>query len=74
MNYKIRESLGQEYYFVIEGSVPFGLVRLYDFVGESFCWGSFITTENAPFYVAIEAVCCVYEFAFYGLGFFAKPL
>ncbi len=29
--------------------------------------GSFITIENAPFYAAIESVCYVYEFAFYGL-------
>ena len=39
------------------------------FLEDSFCWGSFITIENAPFYAAIESVCCVYEFAFYGLGF-----
>lgn len=69
VDYKKRESLGKEYYFVIEECVPLGLVRLYDFLEDSFCWGSFITIENAPFYAAIESVCCVYEFAFYGLGF-----
>ncbi|EGO9817895.1 N-acetyltransferase, partial [Campylobacter coli] len=46
-----------------------GVVRLYDFCKNSFCWGSFIIKKNTPYYVAIEAVLQVYEFGFYKLGF-----
>lgn len=69
--YKEREKLRQEFYFVIKAKdeTKLGLVRLYDFKGDSFCWGSFIIVDEAPFYVAIETVLAVYDFAFYELNF-----
>ncbi|WP_086296451.1 GNAT family N-acetyltransferase [Campylobacter devanensis] len=69
--YKKREFKGSEYYFVIESknNESLGLVRLYDFRGDSFCWGSWIIKDNAPSCCAIESVLCVYDFAFYELGF-----
>ena len=36
---------------------------------QEFCWGSFIIVDEAPFYVAIETVLAVYDFAFYELNF-----
>ena len=42
------------------------------FLGDSFCWwwgGGIITIDNTPFCAKIESICCVYEFAPYGLGF-----
>lgn len=69
--YKKREFKGSEYYFVIESknNESLGLVRLYDFRDDSFCWGSWIIKDGAPPNCAIESVLCVYDFAFYKLGF-----
>lgn len=69
--YKERERAGQEFYFIIEslGGDPCGTVRLYDFRGRSFCWGSWMIRKGSPSYVAIESVLSVYDFAFDVLGF-----
>ncbi|WP_077389254.1 hypothetical protein [Helicobacter bilis] len=52
-------------------NVPLGLVHLYDFFRGFFLLvgGGIITIDNTPFCAKIESICCVYEFAFYGLGF-----
>lgn len=70
-NYKEREQNKLEYYFVIEdkNGEPFGCVRLYDFIGDSFCWGSWILKGGCPSYMAVESALQVYEFAFYLLNF-----
>ena len=41
-DYKKRESEKKEYYFIIEDKVheKYGVVRLYDFIDDSFCWGT----------------------------------
>jgi RimJ/RimL family protein N-acetyltransferase len=68
--YKLREADGIEYYFIIElAGSPVGTVRLYDFQGDSFCWGSWMITPGAPASTSIESALLVYEFAFYKLGF-----
>ena len=69
--YKERESLKQEYYFIIENkdSLPIGTVRIYDFKFDSFCWGSWVIKNNSPYYFSIESVMLVYEFAFQFLNF-----
>lgn len=56
-NYKQREKEGKEYYFVIESKdgEKLGLVRMYDFRDDSFCWGSWIIKEDAPKTTAIES-------------------
>ena len=71
IDYKYREQAGAEYYFVIESLAqePLGVVRLYDFQGESFCWGSWILKPSAPALAAIESALAVYETAFGTLGF-----
>lgn len=69
--YKKRENAGQEYYFVIsdiEGN-RLGVVRLYDFRGDSFSSGSWLIKDGSPNYTAIESALAAYEFAFCQLGF-----
>jgi len=68
--YKKQEK--QEYYFIIENKLshPIGTVRIYDIRGDSFCWGSWLLSKDAPLSAGIESALLVYEFAFYELGFF----
>ena len=49
-NYKQREEEKKEFYFLIESKdkEKLGLVRMYDFQDESFCWGSWLIKEDAP--------------------------
>lgn len=70
-NYKQREEDKKEFYFVIESKdkEKLGLVRMYDFKSDSFCWGSWLIKENAPKTTAIESALQIYEFGFYILGF-----
>ena len=70
-HYKQREKIKQEFYFIIESkdAEELGLVRLYDFKDNSFCWGSWLIKNDAPKSTAIESALQVYEFAFYTLGF-----
>ena len=65
-NYKKDEAVGTQYYFIIEkiDGTPCGTVRLYDFKGDSFCWGSWILNENKTRYSALESAFLVYKFAF----------
>nr|WP_246506419.1 GNAT family N-acetyltransferase [Kistimonas asteriae] len=67
--YKNRESIGLEYYFIIErkdNGFPIGTVRLYDFKESenSFSWGSWILNENKTRTAAVESAMLVYQFAF----------
>lgn len=70
-NYKHREKEKKEFYFVIESknSEKLGLVRMYDFQVDSFCWGSWLIKDNAPKTTAIESAMQIYEFGFYKLNF-----
>jgi RimJ/RimL family protein N-acetyltransferase len=70
-SYKQREEDKKEFYFVIESKdeKKLGLVRMYDFKEDSFCWGSWLIKENAPQTTAIESALQIYEFGFYELGF-----
>lgn len=71
ISYKKREEEKQEFYFVIESKdeEKLGLVRMYDFKDNSFCWGSWLIKEDAPKTTAIESALQIYEFGFYGLEF-----
>lgn len=74
VNYKIREQEGVEYYFIIRRKIDdlrIGTVRLYDFIEskQSFCWGSWILTEDKTKSSAIESALLVYQFAFEKLNF-----
>lgn len=70
-SYKQREEDKKEFYFVIESKdeEKLGLVRMYDFKDNSFCWGSWLIKEDAPKTTAIESALQIYEFGFYNLGF-----
>lgn len=72
--YKKREELEQEFYYIIHrnsDSLPIGTVRIYDFLGDrdSFSWGSWILNENKTRYAALECALLIYDFAFLELGF-----
>jgi RimJ/RimL family protein N-acetyltransferase len=69
--YLEREQKGEEFYFVIadKSGNRLGTIRLYDFQGDSFCWGSWIIKPGSPPHVSIESALCIYEFAFGKLGF-----
>jgi len=74
IEYKKREQLKDEYYYVIHrnsDSLPIGTVRIYDFIKEqnSFSWGSWILNENKTRYAALECAILIYDFAFLELGF-----
>lgn len=74
IEYKKRESLKKEYYFIIHRKVDdiqIGTVRLYDFIEEenSFCWGSWILNESKTKYAALESAILIYDFAFLQLGY-----
>ena len=70
-SYKKREETKEEFYFVIESKDEdkLGLVRMYDFQDDSFCWGSWLIKEGAPKTTAIESALQIYEFGFYDLKF-----
>ena len=69
-DYKYEESAGIQYYFIIEADGrKCGTVRLYDFIGESFCWGSWILNKDKTRYAAVESALLVYRFGFEQLGF-----
>jgi len=63
-------------YFVAESREsiprPCGTVRLYDPVGNSFSWGSWLLGDNAPSFAAIESALIVYDYGFNVLGFSAS--
>jgi RimJ/RimL family protein N-acetyltransferase len=70
-SYKKRERAGNEFYYIIQDrdNDNLGVVRIYDFKNDSFCWGSWILCDHAPSYAAIESALLIYEIAFYELGF-----
>lgn len=69
--YKEDEANKQQFYFIIErlDGERCGTVRVYDLVGDSFSWGSWILNEQKTRYAAIESAFLVYKFAFEDLGF-----
>lgn len=66
-NYKNRESLGDEYYFIIQkDNIDIGCVRVYNInkLKKTFSWGSWIVMRNNPGYVALSSAYLSYYFAF----------
>lgn len=62
------EKYGQDnsqLYFIIEdrSGERFGTIRLYDIIGSSFCWGSWILSNGRPNWFAVESALMVYSFA-----------
>ncbi|WP_167375010.1 GNAT family N-acetyltransferase [Prosthecochloris sp. GSB1] len=71
LDYKEREKREEEFYFIIEGldGEKLGTIRLYDFRGDSFCWGSWILKSGAPAYAAVESALMIYHIAIRDLDF-----
>ena len=62
--------LNDQAYFIIEfQNKPIGTVRLYDAQGESFCWGSWILSNERPSQAAMESALMVYSYAVDHLDF-----
>lgn len=62
-------SEGQAYFIITDSDHhSFGTIRMYDQQQNSFCWGSWILTENAPSHYAIESALLIYLYALH-LGF-----
>lgn len=53
----------EQLYFIIEDTAEkaVGTVRLYDKQGQSFCWGSWILSDDAPRSSAVESSVMVYH-------------
>ena len=70
-NYKKRETQKEEFYFIIENKKNelIGSVRLYDFLENSFSWGSWILNNKKSPTSAIESALLVYQFGFNDLSF-----
>ncbi|GAB1233420.1 hypothetical protein UT4_18870 [Ferrigenium sp. UT4] len=57
-------------YFIIEyQGEPIGTVRLYNPLGDSFCWGSWILKDTRPGHAAMESALMVYAYGIDHLGF-----
>ena len=69
--YQARERAGAELYFIICDAAgdAVGTLRIYDYRGNSFSWGSWLIRPGTPPAVAMESALCVYELAFGPLGF-----
>ncbi len=69
--YKQREAQKEEYYFIIESfeREKYGTVRLYDFKGDSFCWGSWIIKSNRPSGTTLESFILSIGFGLEELNF-----
>lgn len=65
-----RES-GDQAYFIVEDASGerAGTIRLYDPVGDRFCWGSWLMKAGAPVNYAVESVLILYRYALHELGF-----
>lgn len=64
-----RKSEGQAYFIITDlNDKPLGTVRIYDPQHDSFCWGSWVISEDAPSHVAIESALLIYYYALQ-LGF-----
>lgn len=69
-NYKNREAQGDEFYFtIIHKNQRIGLVRMYDFRGDSFCWGSWIILPSRPSGLVTYSAYMIYEIGFEIIGF-----
>lgn len=67
-----RSKFDQAYFIVQtnkETPQPIGTLRLYNPVGKGFTWGSWILSEDAPTFAAIESTLVVYDYGFNVLGF-----
>lgn len=60
---------GQAYFIICSNGRNIGTVRLYDGQEDSFCWGSWILTDDRPRSAAVESAAMVYAYGIDHLGF-----
>jgi RimJ/RimL family protein N-acetyltransferase len=60
-----------DFYFLICDwqSKKLGTIRIYDIKENSFCWGSWILSQDATNTAAIESALLIYDFGFYALHY-----
>lgn len=64
------ESLTDFYFLICDWSWRrLGTIRIYDIREDSFCWGSWILSKDAPKNAAIESALLIYDFAFFALHY-----
>ena len=65
------QNVQDEFYFIILSNTNqrLGSIRVYDLRSDSFCWGSWLTKEDAPLTTALESALLIYEFCFYKLRY-----
>ena len=64
-NYKVRESKGEDYYFVVERDcIPLGLIRIYNIHEETFTLGSWVMSPDASLGAILASTILVREVAF----------
>ena len=64
------KSINDFYFIICDWKFnPLGTIRIYDIIDESFCWGSWIISDNAPLNTAIESALLIYDFGFYALHY-----
>ncbi|MEO7214150.1 GNAT family N-acetyltransferase [Mucilaginibacter sp.] len=70
-SYKQREARGEEYYFLFESQTGQGLgvIRLYNFEGDSYTAGSWLTNPGADEMTAFASDAFAMDLAFDELGF-----
>ena len=73
-DYKRREKKGEEfYYMIVVAGDDCGAVRLYDFSGDSFTWGSLILDVKNPA-LALESIALAYRIGFEEFGIRARAI
>ncbi len=60
-----------DFYFIICDweKRALGTVRIYDIRQDSFCWGSWILSNERPKWAALESALLIYDFAFFSLHY-----
>jgi RimJ/RimL family protein N-acetyltransferase len=60
-----------DFYFIINdwNYKKLGTIRIYDIRNNSFCWGSWIISDEACKSAAIESALMIYDYAFYSLHY-----
>lgn len=61
----------EDYYFIIcfSNGLPIGTIRIYDIRDQSFCWGSWILSDDANSSSALESALLLYDYAFFSLHY-----
>lgn len=65
-----KQGAGQAYFIICDLALNrLGTVRVYNAIGASFSWGSWIIVDGAPVDVAMESSLIIYHYALEHLGF-----